>query len=74
MKQLLQGDSPTAHSRGIRLGNHASIRAILDEELEAVWLGTKLPKTALDDAVARGNALLERFAASLSKPAHAAKK
>jgi len=74
VKQLLQNDHPSTHARGIRLGNHAYIRAILDEELEAVWLGTKLPKTALDDAVARGNALLERFAASLSKPAHAAKK
>lgn len=68
IKQLMEGGKPTALSRGILLGNHAYIRAILDEELEAAWLGTKLPKTALDDAVERGNELLHSFAASLKKP------
>ena len=59
---------PPALSRGVRIEDHAQIRNILDEELEAAWLGTKLPKTALDEAVARGNALLTRFASSLKKP------
>lgn len=52
---------PTAHSRGVRLGNYALIRAIIDEELEAVWAGTKSPKAALDNAVKRGNEVLRRF-------------
>lgn len=68
VQELLLSGDPTVLWRGIRLGNHAYIRAILDEELEAVWLGTKLPKPALDDAVARGNEMLHRFAASLKKP------
>lgn len=69
VEQLMRAESPSGLSRGIRIGNHAKIRAILDEELEAVWLGTKLPKTALDEAVERGNVLLEQFAASLKRPA-----
>jgi sn-glycerol 3-phosphate transport system substrate-binding protein len=67
VKQLIFAGGPTALSRGIRVGHHAYIRAILDEELEAVWLGTKLPKTALDEAVERGNELLQRFAAAAKK-------
>jgi sn-glycerol 3-phosphate transport system substrate-binding protein len=69
VKELLYSGNPTVLWRGIRLGNHAYIRGILDEELESVWLGTKLPKPALDEAVARGNEVLDRFAASLKKPA-----
>jgi sn-glycerol 3-phosphate transport system substrate-binding protein len=52
----------TDKSRGVRLGNHPQIRTIIDEELENVWSGKKEPKAALDDAVARGNEQLERFA------------
>ena len=37
------------------------IRNIIDEELEAVWSGKKTAKAALDDAVKRGNELLEKF-------------
>ena len=36
-------------------------RAIIDEELEAVWAGKKAPKEALDEAVKRGNEQLRRF-------------
>jgi sn-glycerol 3-phosphate transport system substrate-binding protein len=68
VKELLYSGDPTVLWRGIRLGNHAYIRGILDEELESVWLGTKLPKPALDEAVARGNEVLDRFAASLKAP------
>ena len=50
-----------AHSRGIRLTNFPQIRAVIDEELEAVWQQTKTPKEALDSAVVRGNDLLRRF-------------
>jgi len=51
----------TDKSRGIRLGNMLQIRTVVDEELEQVWSGKKGTKEALDDAVKRGNELLERF-------------
>lgn len=54
----LRGVTPGSFARGIRLRHYEQIRAILDEELESVWEGKKPPKLALDDAVARGNALL----------------
>ena len=52
---------PTANSRGLRFGNFVQIRDIINEELEAVWSGSKSAKTALDDAVRRGNVLLRKF-------------
>jgi sn-glycerol 3-phosphate transport system substrate-binding protein len=55
------GGAPPAYSRGIRLGNHLMIRAVVDEELEQSWSLQKPPKQALDDAVRRGNDLLRRF-------------
>ncbi|WP_377157250.1 sn-glycerol-3-phosphate ABC transporter substrate-binding protein UgpB [Roseateles sp. UC29_93] len=51
----------TEKSRGVRLGNFAQIRTVIDEELEQVWAGKKQPKEGLDAAVKRGNELLERF-------------
>jgi sn-glycerol 3-phosphate transport system substrate-binding protein len=51
----------TDKSRGIRLGNHVQIRAIVDEEMEQVWAGRKTAKEGLDAAVRRGNEQLERF-------------
>ncbi|MDH0863396.1 sn-glycerol-3-phosphate ABC transporter substrate-binding protein UgpB [Mitsuaria sp. GD03876] len=51
----------TDKSRGVRLGNFAQIRTVIDEELELVWAGKKQPKEGLDAAVKRGNELLERF-------------
>ena len=51
----------TDKSRGIRLGNHVQIRAVIDEELEQVWAGRKSAKEALDAIVQRGNQQLERF-------------
>ena len=51
----------TAKSRGIRLGNFAQIRTIIDEELETVWNGKKTAKEALDTAVKRGNDVLVKF-------------
>jgi sn-glycerol 3-phosphate transport system substrate-binding protein len=55
------GGMPKPYSRGIRLGNHLMIRAVVDEELEQTWALQKPPKQALDDAVRRGNDLLRRF-------------
>ena len=57
----LTNKPPTPNSKGLRLGNFVQIRNVIDEELEAVWGGQKTAKAALDDAVKRGNALLEKF-------------
>ncbi|HHS82416.1 MAG TPA: sn-glycerol-3-phosphate ABC transporter substrate-binding protein UgpB [Devosia sp.] len=57
---------PTPNSRGLRFGNFVQIRDIINEELEAVWAGSKTAKQAMDDAVARGNDLLAKFEAANS--------
>ncbi len=57
----MTGKAPTENSKGLRLGSFDQIRAIIDEELEAVWAGDKEAQAALDDAVSRGNELLRRF-------------
>ena len=54
-------NEPTANSKGLRLGSFDQIRGIIDEELEAVWVGDKNAQSALDTAVERGNQLLRRF-------------
>jgi sn-glycerol 3-phosphate transport system substrate-binding protein len=51
----------TANSRGVRAGNLPQIRDVIDEELEAVWAGKKTAKQALDEAVKRGNEIIDRF-------------
>jgi sn-glycerol 3-phosphate transport system substrate-binding protein len=51
----------TKNSRGVRAGNMSQVRDVIDEELEAVWAGKKTAKEALDDAVRRGNEVIERF-------------
>ena len=60
MKQMLN-KPPLAFTKGLRLGNMPQIRTVVDEELESVWTGKETPKTALDNAVQRGNQLLRRF-------------
>ena len=54
-------NTPTENSRGLRFGNFVQVRDIINEELEAVWGGSKSAQQALDDAVDRGNKLLRRF-------------
>ena len=56
--------SPTSVSKGLRLGSFDQIRGMIDEELESVWSGKKTAKSALNDAVKRGNVLLRRFESS----------
>jgi len=51
----------TKNSRGVRAGNMSQVRDVIDEELEAVWAGKKTAKQGLDDAVKRGNDIIERF-------------
>ena len=60
----MTGKKPSANSKGLRLGSFDQIRALIDEELEAVWSGDKTAKVALDSAVKRGNQLLRRFEAA----------
>ena len=52
---------PTEHSKGLRFGSFVQIRDIVNEELEAVWAGTKSAQEALDAAAERGNRLLREF-------------
>jgi sn-glycerol 3-phosphate transport system substrate-binding protein len=39
-------------------------RQVIEEEMEAVFSGKKDAKTALDDAVRRGNEILRKFEAA----------
>ena len=57
----MTANAPTENSKGLRLGSFDQIRAIIDEELEAVWAGDKSAEEALNTAVERGNQLLRRF-------------
>lgn len=57
----MTGKAPTENSKGVRLGSFDQIRGVIDEELEAVWAGTKSAEEALISAVERGNGLLRRF-------------
>ncbi|WP_371037370.1 MULTISPECIES: sn-glycerol-3-phosphate ABC transporter substrate-binding protein UgpB [unclassified Rhodosalinus] len=65
IKQLSLNE-PTPNSKGLRFGNFVQIRDIINEELEAVWSGTKSAEEAMDAAVERGNDLLRRFEQSNS--------
>ncbi len=54
-------NQPTPNSRGIRFGSFVQVRDIINEEMEAIWNGSKTADQALDEAVARGNKLLRKF-------------
>ncbi len=54
-------NTPTPNSKGLRFGNFVQVRDIINEELEAMWAGTKTAKEGLDQAVKRGNVLLRKF-------------
>jgi len=55
---------PTANSKGLRFGNFVQGREVIEEELETVFQGKKDAKSALDEAVARGNEILRKFEAA----------
>jgi sn-glycerol 3-phosphate transport system substrate-binding protein len=61
VKQL-NNKPPTANSKGLRFGNFVQGRTVIEEEMEAVFAGKKDAKTAMDDAVRRGNDILKKFA------------
>jgi sn-glycerol 3-phosphate transport system substrate-binding protein len=54
-------NKPTPNSRGLRFGNFVQVRDIINEEMEAIWNGSKSASQAMDDAVSRGNKLLRKF-------------
>lgn len=54
-------NQPTPNSRGLRFGSFVQIRDIINEEMEAVWNGSKTADAAMDTAVERGNKLLRKF-------------
>ncbi len=54
-------NTPTPSSRGLRFGSFVQIRDIINEEMEAIWNGSKTSSQALDDAATRGNKLLRKF-------------
>jgi sn-glycerol 3-phosphate transport system substrate-binding protein len=58
VRQLLVKGTP--NWRSLRLGQFPHLRSIIDQELESVWQGRKAPVEALNAAVERGNAFLER--------------
>jgi sn-glycerol 3-phosphate transport system substrate-binding protein len=62
VRQLLVRGTPNWKS--LRLVQFPKLRSIIDEELESTWQGGKSPLDALNHAVARGNAYLERSARS----------
>ena len=59
--------APTANSKGLRFGNFVQGREVIEEEMEAVFAGKKDAKTALNDAVTRGNAILRKFEAAAAR-------
>ncbi len=54
-------NAPTPNSRGLRFGNFVQIRDVINEEMEAIWGGSKTASEGLDAAVERGNKLLRKF-------------
>ncbi len=63
VKQLTN-KPPTANSKGLRFGNYVQGREVFEEEMESVFAGKKDAKTALDEAVKRGNEILRKFQAT----------
>jgi sn-glycerol 3-phosphate transport system substrate-binding protein len=62
--QQLTNKPPTENSKGLRFGNYVQGREVIEEEMEAVFAGKKDAKTAMNDAVRRGNDILRRFEAA----------
>jgi sn-glycerol 3-phosphate transport system substrate-binding protein len=60
VKQL-NNKPPTDNSKGLRFGNFVQGRDVIEEEIEAALAGKKDAKTAMNDAVKRGNDILRKF-------------
>ena len=59
-RQLTRG-TVTNNSKGLRLGRLVEIRNIIYEELEKAFQGGQAAQQAMDNAVARGNKVLQEF-------------
>ncbi|MBB3142454.1 sn-glycerol-3-phosphate ABC transporter substrate-binding protein UgpB [Halomonas organivorans] len=59
--EQMTGVTPTANSKGLRLGNMPQIRDVIEEQLERIFNGDVSAQEGLDEAVRRGNELLQRF-------------
>jgi sn-glycerol 3-phosphate transport system substrate-binding protein len=57
----------------VRVSQHELVRVIVEEELETVWANKKPAKEALDNAVTRGNAVLQSTSTRAAAPAAKAK-
>ena len=62
--KMLTNKPPTANSKGLRFGNFVQGREVIEEEMEGVFSGKKDAKSALDEAVKRGNEILRKFEAA----------
>ena len=60
--QITKGKT-TPNSQGVRLGNLAAIRDIIEGEMENILAGKKTSQQGLDDAVKQGDQMLKEFAA-----------
>ncbi|MBI4986011.1 MAG: sn-glycerol-3-phosphate ABC transporter substrate-binding protein, partial [Rhodocyclales bacterium] len=60
----LNNKAPTGNSKGLRFGNFVQGREVIEEEIEMVLQGKKDAKTAMDEAVRRGNEILRKFEAA----------
>jgi sn-glycerol 3-phosphate transport system substrate-binding protein len=58
--QLTSGNN-TPNTRGIRLGNFAAVRDVIEGELENILARKKSVQQGLDDAVAKSNEMLKEF-------------
>lgn len=63
INQITRGE-PSVNSKGIRFGNLAQARDVIDSEFEALLAGKKSAKDALDAAVTGGNRILRDFEAA----------
>ncbi|MFD2248692.1 sn-glycerol 3-phosphate transport system substrate-binding protein [Pseudochelatococcus lubricantis] len=63
INQITRGE-PSVNSKGIRFGNLAQVRDVIDSEFEALLAGKKSAKEALDAAVVGGNRILRDFEAA----------
>jgi sn-glycerol 3-phosphate transport system substrate-binding protein len=62
--QSLTASPPTPITRGIRLGGFLQIRNEVSNSLQAIFADKVSVQQGLDNAVARGNAVLRRFEAT----------
>jgi sn-glycerol 3-phosphate transport system substrate-binding protein len=62
--ESLTATPPTENSRGIRLGNYASIRAEMVKTMQDVMFNNKPVEQALQEFDAKGNEILRRFEAT----------